>query len=337
MRITQNRGILQRLSKNLTRATRQGSSLLRWRHFKLIHRSVHTTTNTAKCVLSTALNALNFSTLYTLFDHDHLLSNITWLLQKLSKNSGMHHIRIGHDKAWWVKGDSEGVVYVVGELIEMIGFLVKNTHIKAFGNIFRQGRGIIMGGKSSGWLSDCSLMVDEYKYVEGKVKGGQIEEANKLKYFRRYRDDCTSLYIGNFLEIAEQIYPPSLTLTLENGDNRKADVLDMNVSISDGNITTKVYCKADAFPFWVVTMPFLESNLDKGVFYGQVVRFQRLCTHREDFESRARYLLDALRDRGYKLGLLGKQFRRAVAKYVVEFQKWELPLDIDGWFKAIAG
>ena len=91
----------------------------------------------------------------------------------------------------------------------------------------------------------------------------------------------------------------------------------------------------------MVTTPFLESNLDKGVcyrvFYGQVVRFQRLCTHREDFESRARYLLDALRDRGYKLGLLGKQFRRAVAKYVVEFQKWELPLDIDGWFKAIAG
>ena len=29
----------------------------------------------------------------------------------------------------------------------------------------RQAKGIIMGSKSSGWLSDCSLMVDEYKYV----------------------------------------------------------------------------------------------------------------------------------------------------------------------------
>jgi hypothetical protein len=34
-----------------------------------------------------------------------------------------------------------------------------------------------MGGKSSGGLSDCSLMVDEYKYVEGKVRAGQLGEA----------------------------------------------------------------------------------------------------------------------------------------------------------------
>ena len=43
---------------------------------------------------------------------------------------------------------------------------------------------------------------------------------------------------------------PSLTLTQENDDDRKADVLDMNVEIN-GLITTSVYCKADAFPFQV--------------------------------------------------------------------------------------
>ena len=90
----------------------------------------------------------------------------------------------------------------------------------------------------------------------------------------------------------------------------------------------RVYCKADAFPFRVVTMPFLESNLDRAVcyrvFYGQVVRFQRLCTYRES-RTRTRYLLDILKDRGYKLGLLDRQFSRAVAKYIVDFQIWELP------------
>ena len=282
----------------------------------------------------------DFSTLYTLFDHDHLLSNVTWLFSKLAKNSGLHHIKIGHDKAWWVKSDSDGDVYTVGELLEMIDYLVRNTHIKAFGSIFRQGRGIIMGGKSSGWLSDCSLMVDEYKYIEGKVKAGQKEEADKLKYFRRYRDDCTSLNIVNFMEISGQIYPPSLTLTQENDDDKGANVLDMNVVLRDGSITTRVYCKADAFPFHVVSMPFLESNLDRNVcyrvFYGQIVRFQRLCTYREDFESRTRYLSGALRERGYKLSLLGRQFSRAVAKYIVDFQRWELPLDINGWFKSIS-
>jgi hypothetical protein len=53
--------------------------------------------------------------------------------------------------------------------------LVRNTYVKAFGHIFRQDRGMIMGGKSSGGLSDCSLIVDEYGYIEGKVKAGQVE------------------------------------------------------------------------------------------------------------------------------------------------------------------
>ena len=87
-------------------------------------------------------------------------------------------------------------------------------------------------------------------------------------------------------------------------------------------------------------MPFLEINLDKGVcyrvFYGQVVRFQRLCTLRVDFELRTRHLLDLLRDRGYSVALLGRQLCKAVDKYISDFQRWELPTDIREWFRCIA-
>ena len=130
--------------------------------------------------LSISIN--DFSTLYTLFDHDHLLSNMNWLLSKLSRNSGMSYIRVGHEQAWWVANDSEGLVYGMGELIDMIEYLIRNTHIKAFGHIFRQNKGIIMGGKSSGWLSDCSLMVDEYRYIDNKIKSGLAEDAHRLKF-----------------------------------------------------------------------------------------------------------------------------------------------------------
>ena len=283
----------------------------------------------------------DFATLYTLFDHDHMLGNVSWLLSKLSKNSGLHHVRVSHEKAWWVRGDSEGDVYTVGELLEMIGYLVRNTHVKAFGSIFRQTKGVIMGGASSGWLSDCSLMVDEFKYIDGKIKAGLREDADRLKFFCRYRDDCTTINVDDFLGISADIYPPSLSLTQENSDCLRADVLDMSVEIADGSITTKVYCKADSFPFRVISLPYLESNLDRAVcyrvFYGQMVRFQRLCTYREDFETRARFLLDILKDRGYSLSLLGRQFSRAIGKYISDFQKWEIPVSIEGWFRNIAG
>ena len=203
----------------------------------------------------------DFSTLYTLFDHEHLLGNMKWLLQKLAKNSNYRHIRLSGNKAWWVSGDTEGTVFSLEEVLEMLEYLVQNSYIKAFGNIFRQVRGIIMGGKSSGWFSDCSLMVDEYKYVTNKIRHGHVEEAHRLKYFRRYRDDCTSLNIDNFLTIASEIYPPSLTLTQENDSPIKVNVLDMVAEVKEGRILTKVYCKTDHFPFNVISLPFLESKV----------------------------------------------------------------------------
>ena len=291
----------------------------------------------AQDAISISIN--DFSTLYTLFDHEHLLGNISWLLHKLSRNSSMRHIRIGYDKAWWVLGSSEGIVYSLEEILEMIDYLVRNSYIKAFGHLFRQAKGIIMGGKSSGWLSDCSLMVDEFKYVDNKIKGGFVNDAVKLKLFRRYRDDCTSINIDNFLAIASEIYPPSLTLTQENDQPNKVNVLDMVAQIQEGRVVTKVYCKTDHFPFQVISLPFLESNIDNKicyrVFYGQVIRFQRLSSFKSDFEIRIRFLAIILIDRGYKAYLLQKQFCRAINKYLTEFQKWAIPLDLKSWFTII--
>ena len=287
--------------------------------------------------LSISIN--DFSTLYTLFEHDHLLGNIKWLLDKLSKNSNRYHIKVSYNKAWWVAGSSEGNVYSLAEIMDMIDYLVRNTYIRAFGSIFNQVKGIIMGGKSSGWLSDCSLMVDEFRYVDGKIKAGNIDDAGRLRYFCRYRDDCTTLNLDNFLAIASDIYPPSLSLTQENEHSDRANVLDMEVVIQDRVIITKVYCKADGFPFNVISLPFLESNLDDKisyrVFYGQVVRFQRLTSHRVDFEFRVKFLADILLGRNYLKRQLEKQFCKAVEKYLVEFQKWPLPPVFSIWFDNI--
>ena len=85
--------------------------------------------------IANSISINDFSTLYTTFDHNHLLCNITWLLNKLSKNSGLNHVKIGHDKAWWVMGNTEGLVYTVAEVIEMTDYLVRSTHVKAFGSI----------------------------------------------------------------------------------------------------------------------------------------------------------------------------------------------------------
>ena len=49
-----------------------------------------------------SISIINFSTLYTVFDHDHLLGNIRWLFETLSKNSGKHCIKVEYKSARWV-------------------------------------------------------------------------------------------------------------------------------------------------------------------------------------------------------------------------------------------
>ena len=176
------------------------------------------------------------------------MKNITWLINRLSKNSGMRFIKINFNSAFWVKDNSIGDSFSIEEILEMIEFLISNSYIKAFGKIFRQVCGIIMGGKISGWLSDLSLMVDELKYIDGLVKAGNLELARKFKGLCRYRDDCTAINIENFKEIAEGIYPPSLELTQENDDFRAASVGLAARAISDMHVIVSVVHST----FWVV-------------------------------------------------------------------------------------
>jgi hypothetical protein len=147
-------------------------------------------------------------------------------------------------------------------------------------------------------------------------------------FLDRYRDDCITCNFDNFPIITDKIYPPSLSLTQENDNNLSATVLDMDDHTN--SFITKVYRKTDDFPFDVISLPFLESNISGRIcylfFYGQVLRYQRLCSNRLDFEVSTGLLARTLLLRNYKEGKLRREFRRVV------YKKWTVPIDMKNWF-----
>ena len=130
-----------------------------------------------------------------------------------------------------------------------------------------------------------------------------------------------------------------MALTKENDSDVAATVLDMEVKIVQKNYITEVYCKTDNFPFNVISLPFLESNISNRlcylVFYGQVLRYQRLCSLRKDFELRTLKLATQLTDRGYDPNKLSKQFVKVIGNYREEFTRFKLPQDLRKWFHEI--
>ena len=68
--------------------------------------------------------------------------------------------------------------------------------------------------------------------------------------------------------------------------------LDLHLSISDGFVKTTIYDKRDDFDFDIVNIPFLDGDdprsTSDGVYISQLVRFARMSSHVDDFNTRKR-------------------------------------------------
>ena len=54
-----------------------------------------------------------------------------------------------------------------------------------------------------------------------------------------------------------QIYPTELQLNKANSSDTEAPFLDLNLSITNGIVSSKIYDKRDDFNFEIVNFPFL--------------------------------------------------------------------------------
>ena len=61
--------------------------------------------------------------------------------------------------------------------------------------------------------------------------------------------------------MVDRIYPAELQLNKANSYYTKAPFLDLNLSISNGTVSTKIYDKRDDFDFDIVNFPFLDGDV----------------------------------------------------------------------------
>ena len=65
-----------------------------------------------------------------------------------------------------------------------------------------------------------------------------------------------------------QIYPTELQLNKANSSDTEAPFLDLNLSITNGIVSSKVYDKRDDFNFEIVNFPFLDGDVPRSPSYG---------------------------------------------------------------------
>ena len=87
-------------------------------------------------------------------------------------------------------------------------------------------------------------------------------------------------------------YISSLMLVL------KLRFLDLNLSIKNGVVSSKIYDKRDDFNFEIVNFPFLDGDVPRspsyGVYISQLIRFASVCSNGDDFNNRNLILMAKL-------------------------------------------
>ena len=122
----------------------------------------------------------------------------------------------------------------------------------------------------------------------------------------RYLDDLLNTDSFYFDQMVDRIYPTELKLNTcrANSPDTEAPFLDLNLCISNGTVSTKIYDKRDDFDFDIVNFPFLDGDVPRrtsyGVYISQVIRFARASSNFSDFNYRNKALTAKLLRQGYR-------------------------------------
>ena len=199
-----------------------------------------------------------------------------------------------------------------------ICFIVNNTFVSFGGFVLQQIKGIPMGGSCSSLIADLSLNFKEFSFKKNLVKDKKLGLARLLSSNSRYVDDINIINYKTFLHLVPQIYPVDLEVERNGENNKVVCYLDIKIIITEKGIQTKVYNKVNDFDFPVVAFTFPSGNMPLhigyNIFFGQILRYSRICSHKEEFMTKTASLYNTLLNRGYDEKKLAGSFRKVFCK-----------------------
>ena len=130
--------------------------------------------------------------------------------------------------------------------------------------------------------------------MKSLTKEKRYDLIDAFKSTSRHLDDLLNIVNIQFEHMVHRIYPAELQLNKANSSDTEAAFLDLNLSIHNDIVSTKIYDKRDDFNFDIVIFPFLDGDVPQrpsyGVYISQLIRFARVSSRVTDFNNRTNFL-----------------------------------------------
>ena len=215
-------------------------------------------------------------------------------------------------------------------MCEALTFLLDNIYIRFGSKLYRQIVGIPMGTNCAPLVTDLFLFCYERDFMLSLSEDNQSGVIEAFNSTSRYLDDLLNSDNNFFDSMVNRIYPSELQLNKANVSDAEASFLDLHLSISDGFVKTKIYDKRDDFDFDIVNFPLLDGDVPRsasyGVYISQLIRFARVSSHVDDFNTRNKVLTAKLLRQGYRYHKLRRAFSKFYRRHFDIVSKYQVGL-----------
>ena len=155
-----------------------------------------------------------------------------------------------------------------------------------------------MGTNCAPLVADLFLFCYERDFMLSLSDNNQTDIIEAFNSTSRYLDDLLNIDNPYFEQMVGQIYPSEFQLNKANFSDTEAPFLDLNFSITNGIVSSKIYNKRDDFNFEIENFPFLDEDVPRspsyGVYISQLIHFARVCSNVDDFNNRNLFFIFSL-------------------------------------------
>ena len=209
-------------------------------------------------------------------------------------------------------------------------YLLDNIYIRFGSKLYRQNVGIPMGTNCAPLVAGLFLFCYKRDFMKSLTKEKRYDLIDAFNSTSRYLDDLLNIDNIHFEHLVHRIYPAELQLDKANASDTEAAFLDLNLSIHNDIVSTKIYDKRDGFKFDIVNFPFLDGDVPQrpsyGVYISQLIRFARASSHVTDFNNRNKFLTAKLLKQGYGYHKLRKAFSKFYRRHFELIEKYHVSL-----------
>ena len=134
-------------------------------------------------------------------------------------------------------------------MCDALHYLLDNIFIRFGSKLYRQIVGIPMGTNCAPLVADLFLFCYERDFMLSLSDNNQADIIEAFNSTSIYLDDLLIIDNPFFEQMVRQIYPTELQLNKANSSDTEASFLELNLSITNGIVSSKIYDKQDDFNF----------------------------------------------------------------------------------------